>query len=91
MKSILFVLAGFFFVTIATPLFSEEGETADLMRRFQLGPVVRPDDTEQIAEGLLEAMKPTHDARWAEACRAFDGRRLTGDLASCLDGLATRT
>jgi glycosyltransferase involved in cell wall biosynthesis len=70
----------------------DEGETAQIIRRFGLGVVANPRDPESIAEAipLAARMHPLDRAKWTLAMRAFDGRQLTGKLADCLATVTCR-
>lgn len=72
-----------------------EGETARLVRRYHLGTVADPQDPVDIANKLRQIIAsrgslPVPDGVDA-ALRAFDGRILTGKLASVLDDVVVRT
>jgi glycosyltransferase involved in cell wall biosynthesis len=63
------------------------GATENLVRQTGCGWVVHPDDPRAIQEALLQAMR---GERAAHPCRRerFDFRRLTGELAAVLRGIA---
>jgi glycosyltransferase involved in cell wall biosynthesis len=66
------------------------GATADIIQDFHLGMVADPEDRQAVAGAILRAAgKPwgCGDHGWDSALKAFDGRRLTGELAQVLDSL----
>ena len=68
-----------------------DGETADIVTRYSLGPVVPPGSVDQLASAILQATERRaygDDSVKAAALQAFDGKRLTGELAELLDRLA---
>ncbi len=71
---------------------ADDGATADVIRDYRLGLVADPRDTDAIADGLRVLLRdgPTlaEDADWPAALEAFDGRRLTQQLARHLDQVA---
>jgi hypothetical protein len=67
-----------------------EGATADIIERFKLGAVANPADPGAIASAILDAAHGRSgciQSGWDQALRAFDGRRLTSELAQVLNGL----
>jgi len=69
---------------------TREGATADIIERFKLGVVADPADTDAISSAILDAAygrSGCSQSGWDRALRAFDGRRLTSELAQVLDGL----
>jgi glycosyltransferase involved in cell wall biosynthesis len=65
---------------------TDDGETRDIMKRYDLGGVARPDDPAAIASALETAFQtdPDNPGRKA-ALAAFDGRRLARQLGGILD------
>jgi glycosyltransferase involved in cell wall biosynthesis len=70
-------------------------ESGDMLSRYMteysLGPLADPDDAPQIAEAIMAIHRRYHSwtdhADWERAQQAFDGRRLTGELAKIFVGL----
>jgi glycosyltransferase involved in cell wall biosynthesis len=71
-----------------------EGETADLVRRYDLGVVADPECAESIEAAIRKLLGDRGPkefvGRQQEARKHFDGRNLTGRLASILDDVASR-
>jgi glycosyltransferase involved in cell wall biosynthesis len=69
---------------------TEQGATADIIERFRLGAVVNPVDTGAIASAIINVAygrSNCSESDWNEALKAFDGRRLVGELAQVLNGV----
>jgi len=67
-----------------------QGATADIINGFGLGTVADPGDSQAIVEAILRVANKQsvcNDTGWDRALSAFDGRRLTGELAQVLDSL----
>ena len=68
-----------------------DGATADVVRQYNLGTVVDPRQPADIAEAILTTANGARrcglGAGWDAALAAFEGRRLTEDLARLLDRL----
>ena len=64
-----------------------EGETADIVKTFNLGTVGRPDDARDIAKAIKEAaaMRSVAADDRERVLAAYDGIRLTSELAGVLD------
>lgn len=73
---------------------TDEGETADLVRQYELGPVARLDEPREIAAAIRAALAPASGvappAR-AAAVAAFDGRALAQRLADVFEAAAGQT
>lgn len=73
---------------------ADDGATADVIRDYRLGLVADPRDTDAIADGLRTLLRDgqtlAEDADWPAALEAFDGRRLTQQLARRLEQVAGR-
>jgi glycosyltransferase involved in cell wall biosynthesis len=70
-----------------------EGETADLVRRYELGMVADPDDADAIAAALGNLLQHRGTNRSPQARKAlvdFDGRNLTGRLAEVFHSVTSR-
>ncbi|QDU36094.1 putative glycosyl transferase [Maioricimonas rarisocia] len=69
----------------------DEGETADLVRKYRLGVVASPTDPAAIAAAIKELSAPGADNAdqpgWDQARDDFDARKLTGTLAEIIDGV----
>lgn len=63
-----------------------EGATADLVRRFHLGEVADPDDPDAVGRAILAVAEAgtAEPPLWDEVLMEYDGRRLTGRLATVL-------
>jgi glycosyltransferase involved in cell wall biosynthesis len=68
------------------------GETANLIREFQLGGIGAPDDVADIASAIrrIMIMPQEGSGRWDAALETFDGKRLTGALAEVLRSAASK-
>ncbi|MGO9115863.1 MAG: glycosyltransferase [Thermoguttaceae bacterium] len=67
-----------------------QGATADIINGFGLGRVADPGDSQAISAAILLAANKQsrcNDTGSDQALCAFDGRRLTGELAQVLDSL----
>jgi hypothetical protein len=68
---------------------TDEGEAADILRRFDLGAVANGNDSPAIAAALRHLIdgrcNDPNQQRWADAIAAFDGRELAGRLAAAFD------
>ncbi|MBI2827562.1 MAG: glycosyltransferase family 4 protein [Planctomycetia bacterium] len=74
-------------------LAEQGGATALIVEQYRLGEVVRPEDDDAIARAVrMLADTPAEylGTGWREAMCQFNGRELTGDLASILDTCAAR-
>lgn len=72
-----------------------DGATSLLVEKEGLGMVADPDKVHEIAEGLLLLYQQWRqglltEARYENAYQKFNVRRMTGELASLLNGLASR-
>ena len=71
---------------------TDEGATAEIVRRFGLGPVVRSGDAAALAESLESLIAPSgkaivDSAGVDDALCEFDGEALTGRLADIFDAV----
>ena len=71
---------------------TEEGATADIVGEYVLGRVAPSNDSDAIASAILQLVAENSDypdpSGWERAMDAFDGRRLTQDLADILNQLS---
>jgi glycosyltransferase involved in cell wall biosynthesis len=66
---------------------TNSGDTAEIVRRYKLGPVVSPDDVAAIQkaiEAIMSSSRAETMSRWCVAQRDFDGLRLTKSLSHVL-------
>jgi hypothetical protein len=68
------------------------GETANLIRCFQLGQIGAPDDATNIASAIRQMTDESREGsgQWDAALEAFDGKRLTGALAEVMCSAASK-
>ncbi|MEW4527083.1 glycosyltransferase family 4 protein [Maioricimonas sp. JC845] len=70
----------------------DEGETADLVRKYRLGVVASPSDPDEIEAAISQLTDHRQElmnhSGWIAARNDFDARQLTGTLASLLDDVA---
>ena len=72
-----------------------EGDAADILQRYGLGLRVNPDDSQSLASAIVRSAQQSasnHFGRGqSDALSAFDGRKLTGNLATLFTTFSNRS